>query len=238
MCQCRATTAGSTGHCRRGAVRHGWLSEAIRGVHVDSHGVYGAHRVHTELTLGHGITVGHGAVELLIQRAGLRRVGDATSRTTGYIWPAPVPLHPQRRHRQRSSRSPVPTQRARPSVGHRHHRTPHPRSQGLLRSRVRRVQPASGRLVDRLVTDRGASGEHARDSDRSTSTGPRIDSDPFGTRKANTLHSHSLAVRSIPGCCRQWVRSGTTTTMPSSSRSGARYRSNSLTGSVGAHEPS
>ena len=49
--------------------------------------------------------MGHGAVELGIRRAGLRRVGDATSRTTGYIWPAPVPLHPQRRHRQRSSRS-------------------------------------------------------------------------------------------------------------------------------------
>ena len=35
----------------------------------------------------------------------------------------------------------------------------------------------------RLVTDRGASDERARDSDRSTSTGRRIDSDPFGPGK-------------------------------------------------------
>ena len=57
-----------------GAVRHGWLSEVIRGVHVDSRGVYGAHRVHTELTLGHGIAVGHGAVELGMRRAGLQGI--------------------------------------------------------------------------------------------------------------------------------------------------------------------
>ena len=57
-----------------GAVRHAWLSEVIRGVHVDSRGVYGARRVHAELTLGHGIAVGHGAVELLMRRAGLQGI--------------------------------------------------------------------------------------------------------------------------------------------------------------------
>ena len=56
------------------AVRHAWLSEVIRGVHVDSRGVYGARRVHAELTLGHGIAVGHGAVELGMRRAGLQGI--------------------------------------------------------------------------------------------------------------------------------------------------------------------
>lgn len=54
------------------AVRHAWLTEVIAVVHSASRGVYGARRVHAELTLGHGITVSHGAVELLMHRAGLK----------------------------------------------------------------------------------------------------------------------------------------------------------------------
>jgi putative transposase len=54
------------------AVRHAWLSEQIEAVHTVSKGVYGARRVHAELTLGLGIQVGHGAVEMLMRRAGLR----------------------------------------------------------------------------------------------------------------------------------------------------------------------
>jgi putative transposase len=46
------------------AVRHAWLTEQIRRVHADSRGTYGGRRVHAELTLGLGIQVGHGAVEL------------------------------------------------------------------------------------------------------------------------------------------------------------------------------
>ena len=56
------------------AVRHVWLTELIRQVHVDSRGVYGARRVHAELTLGHGITVGKQAVELLMRRAGIQGI--------------------------------------------------------------------------------------------------------------------------------------------------------------------
>ena len=37
-----------------------------------SAGIYGARRVHAELTLGLGITVGHGAVEMLMRRAGMQ----------------------------------------------------------------------------------------------------------------------------------------------------------------------
>jgi transposase InsO family protein len=53
------------------AVRHAWLTDLIAQAHRDSRGVYGARRVHAELTLGFGITVGHNAVEMLMRRAGL-----------------------------------------------------------------------------------------------------------------------------------------------------------------------
>ena len=42
------------------AVRHIWLTEQIRAVHLASRGTYGARRVHAELTLGLGLAVGHG----------------------------------------------------------------------------------------------------------------------------------------------------------------------------------
>lgn len=54
------------------SVRHVWLTDLIQQVHAASRGVYGARRVHAELTLGHGITVSHGAVEMLMQRAGIK----------------------------------------------------------------------------------------------------------------------------------------------------------------------
>ena len=56
------------------SVRHAWLTDAIRQVHLDSRGTYGARRVHAELTMGHGIAVGHNAVELLMRRAGLQGI--------------------------------------------------------------------------------------------------------------------------------------------------------------------
>jgi len=53
------------------AVRHAWLADVIREVHVASYGSYGARRVYAELTLGRGIEVGHNAVTMLMQRAGI-----------------------------------------------------------------------------------------------------------------------------------------------------------------------
>lgn len=53
------------------ALRHAWLTEQIQAIHTASFGTYGARRVHAELRLGHGILVGHGAVEMLMRRAGL-----------------------------------------------------------------------------------------------------------------------------------------------------------------------
>ena len=56
------------------SIRHAWLTDQIREVHQASSATYGARRVHAELTLGRGITVGHNAVEMLMARAGIAGV--------------------------------------------------------------------------------------------------------------------------------------------------------------------
>ena len=53
------------------SIRHAWLTDMIHHIHQQSCGTYGARRVHAELRLGHGITVGHNAVVMLMRRAGL-----------------------------------------------------------------------------------------------------------------------------------------------------------------------
>ena len=53
-------------------LRHAWLTEFIVRAHSESRGTYGVRRVHAELTLGLGISVGRQAVELLMRRAGLQ----------------------------------------------------------------------------------------------------------------------------------------------------------------------
>jgi hypothetical protein len=61
------------------AMRHAWLIEQIQAIHLASR------RVHAELALGLGITVRHGAVEMLMNRAGSRA--------------CPVPAGPGPKHR-------------------------------------------------------------------------------------------------------------------------------------------
>ncbi len=98
------------------ALRHAWLTEFIVRAHVESRGTYGVRRVHAELTLGHGISVGRQAVELLMRRAGLqglsgrpryRRVpnvataGDHVQRDFGregrdQLWVTDITEHPTR----------------------------------------------------------------------------------------------------------------------------------------------
>ncbi|WNM23305.1 IS3 family transposase [Demequina capsici] len=56
------------------SIRHAMLTDLIADIHQDCHGIYGARRVHAELTIGRGIAVGHGQVELLMKRAGLQGV--------------------------------------------------------------------------------------------------------------------------------------------------------------------
>lgn len=78
---CRVLAVSESGYYERikrapseRAVRHAWLTDLITQIHLESRGIYGGRRVHAELTLGFGIAVGHGQVELLMQRAGLRGV--------------------------------------------------------------------------------------------------------------------------------------------------------------------
>lgn len=54
------------------AIRQAWLVDLIREIHVESFQVYGAPRVHAELTLGRGITVGHNTIALLMRRNGIK----------------------------------------------------------------------------------------------------------------------------------------------------------------------
>ena len=56
------------------AIRHVILTDTIRQIHAASNGIYGARRVHAELTLGRGIHVWHGTVEMLMARDGLTGV--------------------------------------------------------------------------------------------------------------------------------------------------------------------
>ena len=63
------------------AVRHAWLTDLICEVHAASYGTYGAKRVHAELVLGRSIRVGHNAVTMLMQRAGIQgRTGSPKRR--------------------------------------------------------------------------------------------------------------------------------------------------------------
>jgi transposase InsO family protein len=54
------------------AVRDAWLIDRLRTVHAASRGTYGARRIHAELVLGQGISVGRQAVERLMRVAGLQ----------------------------------------------------------------------------------------------------------------------------------------------------------------------
>ena len=54
------------------SIRHAWLTDVIRQVHADSRQTYGSKRVHAELTLGRGISVGREAVTMLMHRAGIQ----------------------------------------------------------------------------------------------------------------------------------------------------------------------
>ena len=56
------------------SIRHVWLTDMITQVHAASRGTYGHRRVHAELTLGQGISVGHTAVEMLMRRAGIKGI--------------------------------------------------------------------------------------------------------------------------------------------------------------------
>ena len=120
------------------SIRHAWLTDLIGQVHDASYGTYGQPRVRAELQRTHGLVVGHNTVMLLMRRAGLS--GLPLRRRAKRV-------PPENGHRP--GQAPVHRGRPEPALGHRHHRAPHPRRQGLLLRRDRRVQPPRRRLGDR-----------------------------------------------------------------------------------------
>jgi len=87
---CRVLGVSESGYyARRGrppsarAIRHIWLTDLIRQIHTASRGTYGARRVHAELTMGYGVTVGHNAVEMLMSRAGIAGLPGTRCTWTG-----------------------------------------------------------------------------------------------------------------------------------------------------------
>jgi transposase InsO family protein len=78
---CRVLNVSESGYYARRsrapsarAIRHVWLTDVIRQVHIASRGTYGIRRVHADLILGQGIAVGHQAVEMLMRRAGIQGI--------------------------------------------------------------------------------------------------------------------------------------------------------------------
>jgi hypothetical protein len=80
---CRVLNVSESGYYARRlcapsarAIRHAWLTDVIRQVHIASRRTYGIRRVHADLILGQGIAVGQRtplAVVLPRQRADCRR---------------------------------------------------------------------------------------------------------------------------------------------------------------------
>ena len=54
------------------SIRHAWLTDLIIQAHTASRGTYGARRIHADLTIGMGVSVGHNAIEMLMRRADLK----------------------------------------------------------------------------------------------------------------------------------------------------------------------
>ncbi len=71
------------------SMRHVWLTDVIGQVHTDARGVYGARRVHAELTKGLGLNVSHGTVALLMRRANIQ--GITGRRKRHYVPPLTTP---------------------------------------------------------------------------------------------------------------------------------------------------
>lgn len=169
------------------SVRHAMLLDVIAEIHQASRRTYGAGRIHAELVHGRGLQVARWAAELVTRRNGLAGLpGRSRWRKV-----------PQPAHRHRPRRSAAPPRRARPAVGHRHHRAPHPGTQDLLRGRVGCVQPPRGGMIHRLPPPGGSS--HQRAGWPSTTANPTgRQSIPITTRKPDSTGRRNT-VLNLPG---------------------------------------
>ena len=183
------------------AIRHAFFTELIRRVHLDGRGTYGARRIHAELTLGHGLVVGHCAVEMLMRRAGIAGVsGSRSSRRIPHVATASDLV--ERRFRSDDSES---------TLGHRHHRAPrHARARSIARSSstCSAAESSAGRSTAR----------------RRLLWSPTLWAWPFRTeiptgRSSTPTRARSSRLGRSPGgrstrdFCPRWARSGPATTV-------------------------
>jgi transposase InsO family protein len=181
------------------AIRHAWLTDLIVEVHQRARGTYGARRVHAELRLGRGIVVGHGAVALLMRRAGL---AGATGRPKWrHAKPDQIAADLVDRQFSRSG----PNQLWVTDI------TEHPTREGkvycavVLDAYSRRVV---GWSIDASPTAALVTNALAMAIDtRTPPTGAVIHSD-----QGSSPPGPSPSEPRTPGCCPRWAASGTATT--------------------------
>jgi hypothetical protein len=107
------------------AIRHAWLTDAIRQVYAASRQTYGSRRVHAELTLGRGISVGDHAVELPVaprRPAGCHRPPQVPPRAAALALQSrtpPLAAHPQPTRRLVPANAASAERNASPAVGDR-----------------------------------------------------------------------------------------------------------------------
>ena len=210
------------------AIRHAWLTDLIGQIHVDFRGVYGYRRVHAELTLGHGLTVGAEAVWFLMRKAGLQGLSGRPKYRRIPNQPTASDLVDRDFARSDPDRLWVTDI------------TEHPTREGKVYCAVvldvfsRRVVGWSIDSTQNAALVTNALGMAI--GQRNPSNRTVIHSDQ-GTQ-TSSHHGPSLGAPWTRDCCHRWARSGTATTTPSSNRSGAACRSSSSTANAGGPESS
>jgi transposase InsO family protein len=204
---CRVLNVSESGYYARRlrapsarAIRHAWLTDMIREVHVASRGTYGIRRVHADLILGQGIAVGHLAVEMLMRRAGIQGVSG----------------RPRYRH--------VPgVATAGDRVERQFHRdqpnqlwvtdiTEHPTREGKVYCAVV-LDAWSRRVVGWSIDSRPSTALVTNALGMAIeSAGHRATPSSTATRGRNSPRGRSRVGPSTPGCSRQWVPSVIATT--------------------------
>ena len=175
--------------------------------------MYGYRRVHAELTLGHGVTVGTEAVWLLMRSAGLQGISGRPRYRRIPNQPTASDLVERDFARDQPDRLWVTDI------------TEHPTREGkvycaaVLDVFSRRIVGWSSDSTPTAALVTNALGMAIGQRTRTNGTVIHSDQGTQGSRPGR-----SLAGRSTPGLCHRWVRSVTATTTPSSSRSEAACR--------------
>jgi putative transposase len=178
------------------AIRHAALTELIGRIHLDSRGTYGARRVHAELTLGHGLSVGRCAVELLMRRVGSLEHPDVRAPGGSPTWPRP----PTWSNGASGATS--------PTGSHVTDITEHPTREGKLYCAA--VLDAWSRRLVGWSIDSVATAALVTNAPREGHRGTpaRRDGDPLRSGHRSSRPGRSRVERSTRGSCPRWVRSG------------------------------